>query len=180
MPTRDGLGRRKSIVVTLFIATLLGSTRAYDNGMGRRPPMGWNSWCTPGAGGSPPSLCNLAGADPCSSQQVREIVDAIKAEGLDQLGYRYVALDDCWSAASRSTSGELQPDTRKFPEGMAALAEYVHNHSLLLGLYTCVGTETCKGARPGSYGHYEQDARTLAGWGVDMGARRNGLNLARP
>ena len=33
---------------------------------------------------------------------------------------------------------------------------------------------------PGSYGHYEQDARTLAGWGVDMGARRNGLNLARP
>ena len=28
--------------------------------------------------------------------------------------------------------------------------------------------ETCKGGRPGSFGNYELDATTLAGWGVDM------------
>jgi alpha-galactosidase len=39
---------------------------------------------------------------------------------------------------------------------------------MYLGLYTCAGTETCKGKRPGSYGHYELDAQTLASWGVDM------------
>jgi len=35
---------------------------------------------------------------------------------------------------------------------MAALADYVHSKGLKLGLYTCVGTETCKKNRPGSYG----------------------------
>ena len=124
--------------------------------------------CTAGAGGTPPSVCNLVGADPCSSAQVREIADAIVDQGLDKLGYRYVALDDCWSAKTRTVDGKLQPESTKFPEGMAALAEYLHNRSLLFGLYTCVGTTTCKGGRPGSYGHYEEDAKTLAEWGVDM------------
>ena len=30
------------------------------------------------------------------------------------------------------------------------------------------GDKTCKGDRPGSYGHYQIDAETLTGWGVDM------------
>ena len=144
------------------------SVRAtYNNGLGRTPPMGWNSWCTSGAKGAP-SVCNLAGVDPCSSEQVRQIADAIVSQGLDKLGWRYVALDDCWSSKSRSADGQLQPDRARFPEGMAALAEYLHARSLLFGLYTCVGTKTCKGDRPGSFGHYETDAQTLASWGVDM------------
>ena len=95
-------------------------------------------------------------------------------------GYRYVNLDDGIMEQGRGADGRLVPDKQRFPSGMAFLAQQAHRRGLLLGLYTCVGTETCKGGRPGSYGHYEQDARTLAGWGVDMGARRNGLNLARP
>jgi alpha-galactosidase len=38
---------------------------------------------------------------------------------------------------------------------------------LKFGLYTCIGETTCRGGRPGSYGHYEEDARQLAAWGVD-------------
>ena len=38
----------------------------------------------------------------------------------------------------------------------------------MLGLYTCVGTQTCRDGRPGSYGHYVDDANTLAGWGIDF------------
>lgn len=40
---------------------------------------------------------------------------------------------------------------------------------LYFGLYTCVGTKTCRGGRPGSYGHYEQDADTFANdWQMDF------------
>ena len=140
--------------------------RAYDNGLGRLPPMGWNSWCT----GSTlqPSVCNLVGKDPCSETEVKGIADAIVEQGMDKLGYRYVALDDCWSDTSRDADGNLQPEAKKFPSGMKALADYVHGKGLLFGLYTSVGDKTCKGDRPGCFGNYERDAATLAGWGVDM------------
>jgi alpha-galactosidase len=52
--------------------------------------------------------------------------------------------------------------------GMKYLANYVHSKGLKIGLYTCIGTETCRGKRPGSFGHYEQDANTLAEWGMDF------------
>jgi len=39
---------------------------------------------------------------------------------------------------------------------------------LKLGLYTDIGTATCRGGRPGSYGNYQRDAQTLAAWGVDL------------
>ena len=47
---------------------------------------------------------------------------------------------------------------------MKALADYIHSKGLYFGLYTCVGVETCRGGRPGSYDHWEQDANTFAEW----------------
>jgi alpha-galactosidase len=99
---------------------------------------------------------------------VKSIADSIVEQGLDKLGYKYVCLDDCWSATTRNSTGHLQPESDKFPSGMKSLANYVHDKNLSLGLYTCVGTETCKGHRPGSFEHYELDAQTLADWGVDL------------
>ena len=63
-------------------------------------------------------------------------------------------------------AGDLVPNTRKFPSGMKALADYVHQRGLKLGLYTDVGTKTC-GGQPGSYQHECQDAKLFAEWGVD-------------
>ena len=123
--------------------------------------MGWNSWCTH-------SLCNLFGKDPCTEKLVTETADAIVANGLDKLGYNYVALDDCWSDTERDEDGNLQPEAKSFPNGMKHVADYVHSKGLYFGLYTSLGTKTCKGNRPGSFGYYEQDAKTLASWGVDM------------
>eukprot|EP00935_MAST-01C_sp_MAST-1C-sp1_P002671 g2671.t1 len=99
---------------------------------------------------------------------VKSIADSIVEQGMDKLGYKYVCLDDCWSATTRNATGHLQAEADAFPSGMKALADYVHAKNLSLGLYTCVGTKTCKGDRPGSYGYYEQDAKTLAEWGVDL------------
>jgi alpha-galactosidase len=110
-------------------------------------------------------------------------------QGLDKLGYQYVNMDDCWSATTRDSSGQLQvhatlpaprrrqplnptpavqPDAHRFPHGMKQLADYVHSKGLKIGLYTCVGTLTCKYGRPGSFGHFDDDARTLAAWGIDF------------
>jgi len=43
----------------------------------------------------------------------------------------------------------------------------VHSLGLKFSLYTCAGNYTCKGGRPGSWGHFQQDANTFASWGID-------------
>lgn len=69
-------------------------------------------------------------------------------------------------APSRDTDGNLVGDPQKFPDGMKAVADYVHSKGLGFGLYLDRGTQTCSGY-PGSYGHEVQDANLLASWGVD-------------
>jgi alpha-galactosidase len=43
--------------------------------------MGWNTWCTDDA-------CGLI--DKCTEAEIMSVADAIVAQGLDQLGYRYI------------------------------------------------------------------------------------------
>ncbi|GMH88012.1 hypothetical protein TrVE_jg2386 [Triparma verrucosa] len=117
--------------------------------------MGWNTWCTN-------DLCGLV--DHCSEHLVKSVVDAMKSSGLVDLGYEYINLDDCWADHSRTDEGRLQPSPL-FPSGMAHLADYIDSAGMKLGLYTCVGTKTCKYNRPGSYGHFDVDAQTFAEWG---------------
>ncbi|CAE7396923.1 unnamed protein product [Symbiodinium microadriaticum] len=88
--------------------------------------------------------------------------------GMRDAGYNMMLLDDCWAAHDRDENDELQPMPDFFPSGMKALADYLHERGMKLGLYTCVGTQTCKRNRPGSYGHFETDANTFAKWGIDM------------
>lgn len=58
--------------------------------------------------------------------------------GLRDLGYRYVILDDCWSAG-RNSSGFLEPNTTRFPNGMAHVADQLHGMGLLYGMYSSAG-----------------------------------------
>ena len=117
-----------------------------------RPPMGWNSW-------------NTFGAD-ISDALIREIADAMVESGLRDAGYEYVVIDDCWSLKERDAEGKLVPDPEKFPNGMKALADYVHEKGLKFGMYACSGLYTCAGF-PGSYQHEFVDAETFASWDVD-------------
>lgn len=140
---------------SLFLTTVL----AYDNGLGATPPMGWSTWCTN-------DICGLR--DKCSEWEVKKRADAMIDQKMNEYGYKWLLLDDCWAWHQRDENDNLQPDPFLFPNGMKALADYVHEKGLYLGLYTCVGTETCKKNRPGSYGHYQQDANLFASWGIDM------------
>lgn len=144
---------RPAVFVALSaLLVLAGSgSRSLENGLARTPPMGWNSW-------------NHFGCD-VSERLIKETADAMAAGGLRDSGYQYVVIDDCWQVA-RDAGGTVVADPERFPNGIKALADYVHSKGLKFGIYTDAGLKTCQG-RPGSYGHEQQDARTFAAWGVD-------------
>lgn len=116
------------------------------------PPMGWNSW-------------NKFGCD-INEALIRETADALVSSGMRDAGYEYVNIDDCWMAPERDAQGRLQPDPVRFPNGIAALADYVHALGLKLGIYSSAGTATCQGL-PASLGYEMVDAQSWADWGVD-------------
>jgi alpha-L-fucosidase len=121
-------------------------------GLATTPPMGFNTWNT--------FFGNI------NEQLVRDIADVFVSAGLRDAGYEYIVIDDCWSARGRDAEGNLVPDSVKFPGGIKALADYVHERGLKLGIYGDAGWKTCAGY-PGSRGHEYQDARKFAEWGVD-------------
>eukprot|EP00252_Welwitschia_mirabilis_P008551 TRINITY_DN2047_c0_g1_i1.p1 TRINITY_DN2047_c0_g1~~TRINITY_DN2047_c0_g1_i1.p1 ORF type:complete len:173 (+),score=23.31 TRINITY_DN2047_c0_g1_i1:70-588(+) len=145
----------------LFFSLLpasLCSSASFDrsllqNGLGRTPQMGWNSWNHFG--------CNI------SETMIRETADALVSNGFDKLGYVYVNIDDCWAAPKRDKNKRLVPRPSTFPSGIKALADYVHGKGLKLGIYSDAGYLTCSKQQPGSLGYEQIDADTFAEWGVD-------------
>ncbi len=117
------------------------------------PPMGWNSWNTFGT--------NI------SDELIRQTADVMANEGFLEAGYNYLVIDDCWSERERDENGRLVPDHIKFPNGMKAVADYVHSKGLKFGMYSCAGIRTCADY-PSSYDHEFVDAQTFADWGVDF------------
>jgi alpha-galactosidase len=143
----------------LLLSLIVSCACGYDNGFpgAAYSPRGWNSWSTDDVSG----LLDL-----CFEAEVKEVADALVSSGMKSAGYNWMVLDDCWSSTNRSAAGELQPDPLRFPSGIPALVSYLSARGLYLGLYTCAGSKTCKYNRPGSWGHYGRDARTLTGWGA--------------
>ncbi len=117
------------------------------------PPMGWNTW-------------NTFGRD-ISDKLIRETADVLADSGLRDLGYNYLVIDDDWALMERDKNGRLVPNPEKFPNGMKAVADYVHSKGLKFGMYSCAGYVTCVGT-PGSFEYEWIDAQTFAEWGVDF------------
>jgi len=116
--------------------------------------MGWNSWNTFGH--------NI------NETVVRETADVLVSSGLKDYGYQYIVIDDCWSVKDgRDSHGDLVPDPEKFPNGVKALADYVHSKGFKLGIYSDAAEKTCAGY-PGSLGFEDQDAHLWASWGIDF------------
>jgi len=53
------------------------------------------------------------------------MADILVGEGYRDVGYEYVAIDDCWMERQRDEHGRLQADAKRFPRGIAHLANYV-------------------------------------------------------
>lgn len=146
------LKQQKLIILFYILVCLPVHTYAkkFEN-LAMTPPMGWNSWNT--------FACEI------DEQLIKEMADTMTKNGMQQAGYEYVNIDDCWHG-ERDEQGNIQVDKQRFPSGMKALADYVHSKGLKLGLYSDAGWETC-GGRPGSRGYEFQDAKQYANWGID-------------
>ncbi|WOL07212.1 Alpha-galactosidase 1 [Canna indica] len=88
---------------------------------------------------------------------IKETADEIVSTGLAKLGYQYVNIG----------IGELLGNEVTFPSGMKALADYVHDKGLKLGMYSSAGYRTCSDQMPGSLGYEYKDAKTFVKWGID-------------
>ena len=148
------------VLVAIFAAPAL----SYDNNAphSKLPPLGWSSWVALGPGDAHPIF------DYCDEASVKAAIDAFVSPdlGLYKAGYRHFHLDDCW-AGGRNESGFLFPEKDHFPNGMKPVVDYAHSRGVVFGLYTCAGTKTCVGGRPGSKDHWDKDAAVWAEWNVD-------------
>ena len=162
--------RQLVVLIVLFTFTCIGFVPAFGeeataadaqpshaepprtmNGLALTPPMGWNSWNK--------FNCNI------DESLIHKMADAMVASGMKDAGYQYIVIDDCWHGV-RDADGFIQPDPKRFPSGMKAVADYVHSKGLKFGIYSDAGRKTC-GGRPGSQGYEYQDALQYARWGVD-------------
>ncbi len=144
--------RKKFFCTSLILLCILSVQAQKTPGLALTPPMGWNSWNT--------FQTNI------SEKMVMEIADSMVSSGMKDAGFTYIVLDDGWMAMERNSNGDLVPDPKKFPNGIKAVADYVHAKGLKFGLYNCAGTKTCAGY-PGTRGYEYQDARFYASVGID-------------
>ncbi|MEV8455911.1 NPCBM/NEW2 domain-containing protein [Streptomyces sp. NPDC052095] len=127
-----------------------------ENGLALTPPMGFNNWNS--------THCRAE----FDESMVKGIADIFVEKGLKDAGYQYINLDDCWAVPQRNAEGKLEADPKRFPNGIKAVADYVHSKGLKIGIYTSAGTRTCDSVGlPGALGHEYSDARQFADWGID-------------
>ncbi len=142
-----------------FGALLIGGSHsplcAEGQHLAATPPMGWASWNH--------YFCEY------DEKTIRQQADALVSTGLRDLGYKYVLIQEC-IAPGRDTNGELRVDAKRFPHGIAALAQYIHERGLKAGIYTDIGPKTCYPSPryEGIYEHEDQDVATFAAWGIDL------------
>jgi alpha-galactosidase len=138
----------------LATGTAPSSPAYYDSGLDPTPYMGWNTYYA--LGGSP------------TESSVESVADFLLSSGLAASGYDYVWLDGGWQdSPPRNAQGELTANPTEFPDGIAALASWLHARGLKLGIYTDAGVYNSADCGLASGGYYQQDADEFASWGVD-------------
>jgi alpha-galactosidase len=147
----------------LLIFTTPCIVQSLNNGLGLTPPMGYSSW------------------NDCASQVTEERIKNatlhLISTGLAAKGYIHVNVDEGWLLSRNKSTGELIEDRDKFPSGMKALGNWIHNQIvpgkgkiMKYGLYTSRGTCQCSTQQyhgPGSHGYESKDSAWFANVGVD-------------
>ncbi len=144
--------KKSLIALAAALSLSVGADAQKFENLAQTPPMGWNSWNT--------FALNI------SEQTVKDMADLFVELGLDKAGYEYIVIDDGWMKKERDKQGNLVPDPEKFPNGIKAVADYVHSKGLKFGIYNCAGSQTC-GGFPGGRGHEYQDALLYASFEID-------------
>lgn len=117
----------------LAVAAAFHAAHAYDNGVSRLPPLGWSTWCTYGTCAQSFEPQPDPAHDICNHAEIVSVADAMHANGMQELGWEYINLDDCWVAEARA-DGRIQADPSRFPGGLTPVIQHVHSLGLKFGL----------------------------------------------
>ncbi|KAK3942503.1 glycoside hydrolase [Diplogelasinospora grovesii] len=139
-------------MLRLKYVCLLGAVgvTALDNGIGKLPVLGYNTW-------------NVFQCDYNDTVLLAQ-AQAMVQHGLLEAGYKWFMLDDCYSSKNRSTEGAIVADPQKFPSGMKNFTQKLKCLGFNAGIYSDAGYRTC-GGFPGSYGNEAKDLETFSDWG---------------
>jgi len=150
------------MVFALLLLFQYISVLGLPNGLGLKPPLGYSSW----------NDC----ASEVTEERIKNITKALISTGLAAKGYIHVNVDEGWFK-NRTAQGIMVEDPIKFPSGMKALGNWIHNQEvhglgkiMKYGLYTSRGTRQCSTKKyhgPGSHGHISADAQWMVDAGMD-------------
>ncbi len=115
------------------------------------PTMGWSSWNT--------FSVNI------SEDIIKGQADAMVSQGLKDVGYLYINIDDGFQYG-RTSQGKVRIHPQRFPHGLKVVSDYIHSKGLKAGIYSDAGDCTCgsisngdtRNTNVGFYGYEQVDA----------------------
>ena len=116
------------------------ATYTAANNLAQKPYMGWSSWSLESTAASG------YGTQWLTEAHVKAEADVVHQK-LQQSGYQYINIDagwwidSNWSNPTYDAYGRPVPNPGRFPDGIANVANYVHNEGLKLGIYYAVGLD---------------------------------------
>ena len=93
------------------------------------PTMGWSSWNT--------YRINI------SDSLIMRQADAIVSQGLHDVGYTYINIDDGFFGGRDPQTGRLLIHPTRFPRGLQPVVSHILSLGLKAGIYSDAGANTC-------------------------------------
>ena len=158
MPSRSSTTSLLLPLLSLSLITLPHAAQALDDGFGRTPIMGWNSYnqyaCTP------------------TESTMTSAINAMSSNGFIAAGYKYFQIDCGWQSGMRNPSnGAIAVNTTRFPNGLQGLSNLARSKGMHWTMYTDQGKLACDTQVPtkalGSLGYENQDAAFFASLGTE-------------
>ena len=152
-------------IIILLVSVLLVACQNHQDKEVKRPQtpiMGWASWNN--------FHVNI------NEEIIKAQADAMVSSGMRDAGYTYINIDDGFFGG-RDEKGGLLSHPDRFPNGMKAVADYIHSKGLKAGIYSDAGINTCAscwdkdtiGVGMGLYGHDEKDLMLMLNeWNYDF------------
>lgn len=145
----------RTLCFFFFFLFFVSAHAQLRNNLAKSPPMGWNSW-------------NYFGKEKIDEKLIKEVIDAMALNNLHKAGYQYIVVDGGWRDTVLGPNGELQVNSKKFPGGMKALADYAHAKGFKFGLHTVPGSHDCGCDKVGGWGVEEVQVKQFISWDVDF------------